>query len=87
MSENTPTPDFETTLAELEALVQRLEKGDLSLDESLKAYERAVSLSRACQQALQAAELRVKKLTQDGVLEDIENDEDADDLTEEPDDD
>ncbi|MBM4204277.1 MAG: exodeoxyribonuclease VII small subunit [Gammaproteobacteria bacterium] len=84
MSENTPTPEFESTLAELEALVQRLERGDLSLDESLKAYERAVALSRACQQSLQASELRVKKLTQDGVLEDLETDED--DLTEEPDD-
>ncbi len=78
MSEDTKTPDFESTLAELEALVQRLEKGDLSLDESLKAYERAVVLSRACQVSLQEAELRVKKLTQDGVLEDLES-EDPDD--------
>lgn len=73
MSEDTRTPDFETTLAELEALVQRLEKGDLSLDESLQAYERAVALSRACQVSLQEAELRVKKLTQEGVLEDLDS--------------
>lgn len=73
MSEDTQTPDFETTLAELEALVQRLEKGDLSLDDSLKAYERAVALSRACQVSLQEAELRVKKLTQEGVLEDLDS--------------
>ena len=46
------TPEFETALAELEALVETLEQGDLSLDESLKQFERGVQLTRACQQAL-----------------------------------
>lgn len=78
MSENTPAPDFEATLAELQTLVERLEKGDLSLDDSLKAYERGVALTRACQEALQNAELRVKKLTAEGVLEDLDA-EDPDD--------
>lgn len=53
---------FERSLDELEGLVQRMEKGDLSLDESLKAYERGVSLYRHCQTALEQAELRVKLL-------------------------
>jgi len=55
--------EFETSLDELESLVQRLEKGDLSLDDSLKAYEQGIGLFRRCQTALQQAELRVRLLT------------------------
>ena len=62
-----PTPSvvagFERSLDELEQLVQRMEKGDQSLDESLAAYERGVSLYRQCQGALQQAELRVRLLS------------------------
>lgn len=54
---------FERSLDELESLVQRLEKGDLSLDESLKAYERGIALFRRCQTALDQAELRVRLLS------------------------
>jgi len=54
---------FEHSLDELEQLVQRMEKGDLSLDDSLAAYERGVSLYRHCQTALEQAELRVKLLS------------------------
>lgn len=54
---------FERSLDELESLVQRMEKGDLSLDDSLAAYERGVSLYRHCQTALEQAELRVKLLS------------------------
>ncbi|SDD08102.1 exodeoxyribonuclease VII small subunit [Aquimonas voraii] len=54
---------FERSLDELESLVQRLEKGDLSLDESLKAYERGIALFRSCQTALDQAELRVRLLS------------------------
>ena len=53
---------FERSLDELEQLVQRMEKGEMSLDESLHAYERGVALYRQCQGALQQAELRVKLL-------------------------
>jgi exodeoxyribonuclease VII small subunit len=56
------TPDFETALAELEALVEKMEKGDLSLDESLKQFERGVQLTRSCQQALKEAEQTVRIL-------------------------
>jgi exodeoxyribonuclease VII small subunit len=61
----TPTPpqDFERALDELEALVQRLEGGDLSLEESLGAYERGVALYRQCQGALEQAELRIRLLS------------------------
>ena len=68
------TVDFEATLAELAQLVEQMERGDATLDESLKAFERGVKLTRECQTALEEAELRVKKLTEDGQLEPIEPD-------------
>lgn len=53
---------FEKSLDELEKLVTHLEEGELSLDESLKSFERGVALFRDCQAALEQAELRVKLL-------------------------
>jgi exodeoxyribonuclease VII small subunit len=53
---------FEQSLNELETLVQKMEKGDLSLDDSLAAYERGVGLYRQCQAALENAEQRVRLL-------------------------
>jgi exodeoxyribonuclease VII small subunit len=65
---DTPAPgtsvaDFETSLDALEALVETMEHGDLSLEDSLAAYERGIGLYRRCQQALEQAELRVRLLT------------------------
>jgi exodeoxyribonuclease VII small subunit len=57
------SPSFEESLGELEALVERMESGELSLEESLSAFERGIALTRSCQQALQAAEQRVEILT------------------------
>jgi exodeoxyribonuclease VII small subunit len=57
-------PDFEKSLQELETLVERLERGDLPLDEALKAFERGVALTRECQSALAAAQSRVDILLQ-----------------------
>jgi len=74
------TPDFETALAELEALVEKMEQGDLSLDESLKQFERGVQLTRACQQALKEAEQKVQiLLDKDGQpsLETFDNDDES----------
>jgi exodeoxyribonuclease VII small subunit len=53
---------FEDSLAELEQLVSQLERGDISLEESLTAFERGVALTRTCQQALQQAEQKVQIL-------------------------
>ena len=53
---------FEQALAELEGLVERLEHGDLPLDEALKAFERGVALTRHCQASLQAAQQKVEIL-------------------------
>ena len=58
-----PVAQFESSLDELEQLVQKMEKGDLSLDDSLAAYERGVGLYRQCQTALEQAELRVRLLS------------------------
>ena len=70
-----PTSDdkltFEEAMAELDELVSRMEDGELSLDESLKAFERGVMLTRKCQEALSQAELRVKTLTDADTLEDL----------------
>ena len=58
-----PVADFEKSLEQLEALVDDMERGELSLEQSLAAYERGVGLYRRCQQALEQAELRVKLLS------------------------
>lgn len=55
--------EFEASLDELEQLVQRMENGDLTLDDSLQAYERGIALYRNCQTALEQAELRVRLLS------------------------
>ena len=59
----TPAVDFEKSMAELEALVAKLERGDLPLEDSLAAFERGVALTRACQTALAEAEQKVEILT------------------------
>lgn len=54
--------DFEKTMRELEKLVERMERGDLSLEDSLKDFERGVELTRLCQTALKNAEQKVQVL-------------------------
>ena len=55
-------PDFEHSLTELEALVARLEQGDVPLEEALKTFERGVALTRQCQTALRNAQQKVEVL-------------------------
>ena len=63
MSENAAVPpDFEQALADLEALVRKLESGALSLDESLTEFRRGVELTRHCQAALDRAQQTVEQL-------------------------
>jgi exodeoxyribonuclease VII small subunit len=57
-----PKLDFETAMQELEELVERLEQGELPLEESLTAFERGVMLTRTCQTALKDAEQKVEIL-------------------------
>ncbi len=58
-----PVADFENALSQLEQLVEKMEGGEMSLEDSLGAYERGVGLYRRCQQALEDAELRVRLLS------------------------
>jgi len=62
------TLSFEDAFRRLEDIVARLEAGDLSLDESLALYEQGQQLARHCSQLLDAAELRVQQLNEDGSL-------------------
>jgi exodeoxyribonuclease VII small subunit len=57
-------PDFERALAELEATVDKLEHGELSLEDALKHFERGVALARECQASLKQAEQKVEILLQ-----------------------
>ena len=59
----TETASFEEALSELEVLVERMESGDLTLEESLGAFEQGIALTRHCQEALRAAEQKVEILT------------------------
>ena len=62
MTKKKTSPSFEDALTELEQLVARLERGDISLEDSLLAFERGVNLTRTCQKALQEAEQKVQIL-------------------------
>ena len=53
---------FEESLSKLEELVERMENGDLSLEDSLKSFEEGIKLTRDCQKALKTAEQKVKLL-------------------------
>jgi exodeoxyribonuclease VII small subunit len=55
---------FEEQLAQLEAVVERLERGELSLDESVRLFEEGVMLSNACKKELEAAEGRIQVLVE-----------------------
>lgn len=60
--------NFEEALAQLEQLVDAMEQGDLSLEESLKAFEQGIKLTRECQAALEQAEQKVQLLVKEGHL-------------------
>ena len=61
----TSNVDFEKSLEELEAIVERMEGGDLSLEDSLAEFQKGITLTRSCQKALDDAELKVKVLLEE----------------------
>jgi len=65
--------DFETAMQDLEQIVERLEHGELSLEDSLAAFERGVLLTRTCQAALKEAEQKVEILLKKAGEPTIEN--------------
>ncbi|MFC3285705.1 exodeoxyribonuclease VII small subunit [Litchfieldella rifensis] len=73
LSEREAPQDFAATLERLEALVNRLESGELSLEDSLAAFEQGVNLTRDAQRRLDEAELKVRALVEqpDGTLGDM----------------
>ena len=58
----TTSSDFEKSLFELEKIVDRMEKGDQTLDETMKDFERGMVLSEQCQKSLDEAQQKVEKL-------------------------
>ena len=70
--------NFESTLSEIEKIIESLEEGNLSLEDSIKAYEKGISLTQACQKMLADAELKIKKLPskegEEVSFEDLSND-------------
>ena len=80
------SPDFEQSLTELEALVAKLEQGDVPLEEALKTFERGVALTRQCQTALRSAQQKVEVLlarngeeTIESLVDEADNQDDVDD--------
>jgi exodeoxyribonuclease VII small subunit len=72
MARKKATADFEHSLADLQTLVERLENGELSLEESLSSFEQGIRLTRECQAALAQAEQKVQLLLErDGELEQV----------------
>jgi exodeoxyribonuclease VII small subunit len=57
---------FEEALGELEAIVQRLERGELGLEDAIATYERGIGLKRRCEEKLKDAQLRVEKIEAEG---------------------
>jgi exodeoxyribonuclease VII small subunit len=62
MSRRKSASQFEEAMDVLEKLVEQMERGEISLEESLKSFERGIKLTRTCQQALQEAEQKVQIL-------------------------
>lgn len=65
MTKSKKSVDFEQALDQLENLVEAMEGGDLSLEDSLKAFEQGIKLSRECQTALATAEQKVQLLLEE----------------------
>tara|TARA_S200000501_G_scaffold41222_1_gene33572 strand:+ start:183 stop:401 length:219 start_codon:yes stop_codon:yes gene_type:complete len=67
------TVNFESSIKKLEQIVDKLEDGDISLEDSVKSFEEGVGLVKECQKQLSAAELKVKKLLDNGDTVDLDN--------------
>jgi len=65
--------DFESSLKELESIVEKLEDEDINLEDSVKSFEKGISLVKECQKQLHNAELKIKKLLDDGTSSEADN--------------
>ena len=67
------TLNFEVSLQKLEKIIEKLEDGDISLEESVKSFEQGIGLVKECQKQLSQAELKVKKLLDNGDTVDLDS--------------
>ena len=65
--------DFESSLKKLESIVEKLEDENINLEDSVKSFEEGINLVKECQKQLQNAELKIKKLLNDGSSTEIDN--------------
>ena len=65
--------DFESSLKELESVVDKLEDENINLEDSVKSFEKGINLVKECQKELQNAELKIKKLLDDGSTAKLDN--------------
>ena len=67
------TVNFELSLQKLEKIIEKLEDGEISLEESVKSFEEGIGLVKECQKQLSQAELKVKKLLDNGDTVDLDS--------------
>ena len=67
------TVNFEVSLEKLEKIISKLEDGDITLEDSVKSFEEGIGLVKECQKQLSAAELKVKKLLDNGNTVDLDS--------------
>ena len=65
--------NFEASLQKLKKIIEKLEDGDISLEESVKSFEEGIGLVKECQKQLSQAELKVKKLLDNGDTVDLDS--------------
>ena len=65
--------DFESSLKKLESIVEKLEDENINLEDSVKSFEEGVNLVKECQKQLQNADIKIKKLLNDGSSAEIDN--------------
>ena len=63
--------NFEKAIEELENIINRLEEGDVPLDDTIKLYERGAELKNLCENKLKSAEIKIKKITQKTTTKEI----------------
>jgi len=70
-TKKTESLDFESSMIELESLVERMEQGEQSLEDSLKDFERGIALTRSCQKSLQETEQKIQQLIEKNGQEEL----------------
>ena len=63
--------NFEKAIEELESIINRLEEGDVPLDDTIKLYERGAELKNLCEKKLKSAEIKIKKINQKTTTKEI----------------